>query len=181
MGIASYVFHDRDQLACLRVKDGALLLERMYFADEVRDLDDIVPGGKRAVDKRELKLAIDLIERMKGTFDHSAYHDRYRERLMAIIKKKRKGETITVPEVEERRAPADLLAALEASLGEAVARTSRRARGAPAGRRRRPPKKRQGSSELSREQLLDAARKADVRGRSKMSKRELEEALAAVA
>ena len=59
---------------------------------------------------------------MQGTFDHSAYHDRYRERLMAIIDKKRKGETISVPEVEERRAPADLMAALEASLGEAVGR-----------------------------------------------------------
>ena len=59
---------------------------------------------------------------MKGSFDHSAYHDRYRDRLMAIIEKKRKGETITAPEVEERKAPADLMAALEASLSEAVGR-----------------------------------------------------------
>ena len=43
VGIASFVFHDRDQLACLRVKDGAMLLERMYFADEIRDLDGILP------------------------------------------------------------------------------------------------------------------------------------------
>ena len=90
---------------CLRVKDGALLLERMYFADEIRDGDGVLPDRKRAVDKRELKLAIDLIERMQGSFDHSAYHDRYRDRLMAIIDKKRKGETITAPEVEERKAP----------------------------------------------------------------------------
>ena len=122
VGIASFVFHDRDQLACLRVKDGGLLLERMYFADEIRDGDGILPDRKRTVDKRELKLAVDLIERMKGTFDHSAYHDRYRERLMAIINKKRKGETITAPKVKERNAPADLMAALEASLGEAVER-----------------------------------------------------------
>jgi DNA end-binding protein Ku len=120
VGIASFVFHDRDQLACLRVKDGALLLERMYFADEVRDLDGVLPDGRPAVEKRELELAVDLIERMQGTFDHSAYHDRYRERLKGIIGKKRKGETVSAPEVEERRAPADLLAALEASLGEAV-------------------------------------------------------------
>jgi DNA end-binding protein Ku len=120
VAIASFVFHDRDQLACLRVKDGAIMLERMYFADEVRDPDAVLPGRKPAVDKRELKLAVDLIERMKGSFDHSAYHDRYRDRLMAIIDKKRKGETISAPEVKERSAPADLMAALEASLGEAV-------------------------------------------------------------
>ena len=55
----------------LREKDGALLLYRMYFADEIRDGDGILPDRKRSVDKRELKLATDLIERMKGTFDHS--------------------------------------------------------------------------------------------------------------
>jgi len=133
VGIASFVFHDRDQLACLRVKDGAILLERMYFADEIRDGDGILPKPKRAVDKKELKLAIDLIERMQGSFDHSAYHDRYRERL--IIDRKRKGETITVPEVEERKAPSDLMAALEASLGEAVEQS--KAKGRPARRKRR--------------------------------------------
>ena len=41
VGIASFVFHDRDQLACLRVKDGVILLERMYFADEIRDADGV--------------------------------------------------------------------------------------------------------------------------------------------
>jgi DNA end-binding protein Ku len=122
VGVASLVFHDRDQLACLRVKDGAILLERMYFADEIRDADGILPERKQSVDKRELKLAVDLIERMKGSFDHAAYHDRYKERLMAVVDKKRKGETISVPEVKERPVPDDLMAALEASLGEAVAK-----------------------------------------------------------
>jgi DNA end-binding protein Ku len=136
VGIASFVFHDRDQLACLRVSDGAILLERMYFADEIRDRDGIVPGRKAGVDKGQLKLAVDLIERMKGSFDHSAYHDRYRERLMAIIDKKRKGETITVPEVEERRMPDDLMAALEESLKAAVGKK----RAAP--NKRAAPKKR---------------------------------------
>jgi DNA end-binding protein Ku len=123
VGVASFVFHDRDQLACLRAKDGALLLERMYFADEIRPGEGIVPARRGAVKKKELGLAVDLIERMASkTFDHAAYGDRYRDRLLAIIAKKRKGETITAPAVEERRAPADLLAALEASLGEAVER-----------------------------------------------------------
>ena len=132
VGIASFVFHDRDQLACLRVNDGVILLERMYFADEIRDADGRRARQKGTVDKGQLKLAVDLIERMKGSFDHSAYHDRYRERLLAIVGKKRKGETITVPEVEERRAPDDLMAALEASLGEA----------SPVKKRAKPAKKR---------------------------------------
>ncbi|MDX6628849.1 MAG: end-binding protein Ku [Gaiellales bacterium] len=131
VGIASFVFHDRDQLACLRVKDGAILLERMYFADEIRTPEAILPDRKATVDKGQLKLAVDLIERMQGSFDHSAYHDRYRERLMAIVDKKRKGQTITAPKVEERRAPDDLMAALEESLRAAVGK-SRKAPKAPA-------------------------------------------------
>ena len=70
---------------------------------------------------------------MQGSFDHSAYHDRYRDRLMKIVDAKRKGKTITVPEVEERRAPDDLMAALEESLSAAVgkARAAPKARKAP--------------------------------------------------
>jgi len=125
VGIASFVFHDRDQLACLRVKDGAILLERMYFADEIRELDGILPERKPAVDKRQLKLAVDLIERMQGSFDHAAYKDRYHDRLLAIVEQKRKGETITVEKPKERRAPDDLMAALEASLGAAVSKRTK--------------------------------------------------------
>jgi DNA end-binding protein Ku len=120
VAVATFVFHDRDQLACLRVKGGAILLERMYFADEIRAVKEILPDTKSAVDKGQLKLAVDLIGRMKGPFDHSVYHDHYRERLVAIVDKKRKGETITAPEVVARRAPDDLLAALEQSLNAAV-------------------------------------------------------------
>ena len=133
VGVASFVLHDRDQLACQRVNDGAILLERMYFADEIRDLEDVLPDKTASVDKGQLKLAVDLIERMQGSFDHAAYHDRYRDRLMKIVDAKRKGKTITVPEVEERRAPDDLMAALEESLSAAVgkARAAPKARKAP--------------------------------------------------
>ena len=58
---------------------------------------------------------------------------------MAIIQKKRKGETITAPEVEERKAPSDLMEALEASLSEAVGRS--KARKAPAAARSTREKK----------------------------------------
>src|SRR3954447_10399093 len=125
VGIASFVFHDRDQLAAVRAKDGTLLLERMYFADEIRPSDGVLPDRKAAVDKRQLKLAVDLIERMQGSFDHAAYKDRYHDRLLAIVEQKRKGETIKVEKPEERRVPDDLMAALEASLGAAVGKRAK--------------------------------------------------------
>ena len=45
--IAKFVMRDRQHLGCLRVSDGALLLEKMYFADEVRDAGDVKPKVKR--------------------------------------------------------------------------------------------------------------------------------------
>ena len=41
--IATYVHHDRENLACLRVRDGVITLEKMFFDDEVRSIDGIAP------------------------------------------------------------------------------------------------------------------------------------------
>ena len=43
--VATYVRSDRENLACLRVRDGVITLERMFFDDEVRSID-----GHRAVE-----------------------------------------------------------------------------------------------------------------------------------
>ena len=58
--IATYVHHDRENLACLRVRDGVITLEKMFFDDEVRSVDGIVPSETK-VDKKQLKMAEDLI------------------------------------------------------------------------------------------------------------------------
>jgi DNA end-binding protein Ku len=120
--IARYVFHDRQQLGCLRVRDGVITLEHMYFADEIRPTKDIAP--KRAkVDKRELEMAETLIDRFTTHFDHAKYEDEYQGKLREIVKRKRKGEEIHAAAPEERESPSDLLEALRASV-EAAKRSS---------------------------------------------------------
>src|SRR5919202_3347388 len=37
--VAKYVMRDRQNLGCLRVREGVITLEQMYFADEIRPLD----------------------------------------------------------------------------------------------------------------------------------------------
>ncbi len=76
--VARYVFHDRQQLGALRVREGVMTLENMYFADEIRPTEGIVPGRRPRVDKRELEMAGTLIERFTTSFDHSRYEDEYR-------------------------------------------------------------------------------------------------------
>jgi DNA end-binding protein Ku len=138
--IVRYVFHDKQQLGTLRIRDGVLTLENMYFADEIRPTDGIVPSRLPRVEKRELEMAETLIERFTTSFDHSRYEDEYRKRLLAIVKRKQKGEEIHAPPEEEPEAPPDILEALRASV-EAAKGARSRGNGTPKRRQKRAPAK----------------------------------------
>ena len=117
VAVATYVFHERENLGCLRVREGVLTLEKMFFADEVRPIEGIAPDGAK-VDKRQLEMAMQLIGQYQGTFDPDKYHDEYRERLMGVIEAKRSGEGVKHAVESEAPVAPDLLAALQASLDE---------------------------------------------------------------
>jgi DNA end-binding protein Ku len=125
--VARYVFHDRQQLGALRVRDRVITLENMYFADEIRPTDGILPSRLPRVDKRELDMATSLIERFTGSFDHAKYEDEYRERLLEVVRKKQRGDEVHAPQAEGREAPSDLLEALRASVE--AAKSTRAANG----------------------------------------------------
>jgi DNA end-binding protein Ku len=78
------------------------------------------------VNKQELEMAATLIDRFKGSFDPTKYSDTYTDKLRDVIKRKQKGETVTVeePEAPEEEAP-DLMEALRASI-EAHSSATRR-------------------------------------------------------
>jgi DNA end-binding protein Ku len=131
-GISRYVMRNREHLGCLRVREGVITLEKMYFADEIRPIDEIDPGSVR-VGKDELAMAADLIDRFAGTWKPDRYRDTYRERLLKVIEAKGKGKEIQVDEVPERKPPEDLLEALRASVDAAKSKRKR-----PAKTRSRP-------------------------------------------
>jgi len=137
--IAKFVMRDRQHLGCLRVREGLLTLERMFFHDEIRPTRELAPSGVK-VAKAELEMATTLIEQFKGSFEPDRYEDTYRDALCDVIRAKRKGETISAPEPERDKEPADLLAALRASVEAAQrSRTPARAKRAPT--RKAPRKK----------------------------------------
>jgi DNA end-binding protein Ku len=115
-GIAKFVMRDKQHLGCLRVRDGALTLEQLYFADEIRPLGEIKPKKAR-VEKRELDMAQALIENFATKWDPSQYKDTYRDELLAVIKAKRKGKDVhEAAEVEEPEEAIDLMEALRQSV-----------------------------------------------------------------
>jgi DNA end-binding protein Ku len=162
--VAKFVMRDQQHLGVLRVREGVITLEQLYFADEVQPIDEL-REARTKVDRRELDMAKRLIDSFTSDWEPERYHDTTRDALMAVIEKKRKGEEVHVgAEVDEEEVP-DLMTALRRSIEQA--------RGGGVQRR--------GSdgdlSKLSKSELEERARKANVPGRSKMSKDELVEAL----
>lgn len=173
-GIAKFVLRERQHLGVLRVRDGVLALEQLYFADEIRPVDELKPAGGR-VSKEELAMAEQLIDNFSGDFKPGKYKDTYRDALCEVIRAKRAGKDVHHAAEPEEAAPPDLLEALRASIDAAGGRAR--------ARRRRSPRdgREEELASLSRSELEDRARRAQIRGRSKMSKGELIEALSEAA
>jgi DNA end-binding protein Ku len=119
--VARFAMRTREYLALVRVRDGVLSLTTMLFHDEIRppgDVDD-ASAKKQKPAKKELDGAVELIESMSANWDPGRHKDRYRQRLLKVIERKRKGETITVPDSAEEPEPVpDLMAALERTIAE---------------------------------------------------------------
>jgi DNA end-binding protein Ku len=120
--IGRFVLRTKEHLAALRVRDGLLLITTMRFADEVRDPKELpLPDRRKHKPKpREVDNAVALIGELSADFDpERQLKDRHRDRLLKVIARKRKGETIKPPEAPETpKAVPDLMEALERSLAE---------------------------------------------------------------
>lgn len=173
--LGRFVLRTKEYLVLIRVRDARLSLTTMLFHDEIRPTDDIQTGGGEA-SGAELDQTIGLIEALTVDWDPDRYEDRFRQRLLDVIERKKQGKRVTIPERErEPAAVPDLMGALRRSM-EALDRGNAPAASRDAGDRS------SGTSadeleHLSRSELYERARDAGVRGRSSMSKRELAEAL----
>jgi DNA end-binding protein Ku len=137
--IGTYIMRDREHIGCLRVREGALTLERMFFANEIRDIREIKPQ-KAAVGKAELEMAEQLIDRFKGKFKPEKYKDTYTAALKKVVRAKQQGKDVHAAPVErDEEEPPDLMEALKASLGSAKQRRAT----SSAGKRGTRSKKRQ--------------------------------------
>jgi DNA end-binding protein Ku len=123
VGVAKIVIRNKQHLACLRTYEGLLLLETMYYANEVRSpsaLDGDIGGGE--LRDAEVEMATALVENLSEPFDASKYDDTYRKELLDLIQAKAKGRELPEPEDGEEGEVVDLMAALR----ESVERTRRK-------------------------------------------------------
>lgn len=116
--VAKFVMRSKQYLATLRTLDDLIVLETMYFPDEIRDPKGVENVPKKVeLSARERKAARQLVDSLTREWEPDRYQDTYRERVLDLIERKAKGEDVVVEQPEREEADVvDLMAALEASL-----------------------------------------------------------------
>jgi DNA end-binding protein Ku len=122
VGIAKVVIRNKQHLAALRPWNDVLVLETMYYSDEVRQPEKA--DGNVRLQKPEVEMAKSLVENLSEPFKPEKYDDTYRKELLGLLRDKAKGKPLPEPEVEEEGELIDLMAALR----ESVDRTQKKSR-----------------------------------------------------
>ncbi|MFL5964632.1 MAG: Ku protein [Gaiellaceae bacterium] len=113
VAIAKVVIRNKQHLAAIRPVNDTLVLETMYYADEVRQPEE---APKPQVRAPEVEMAKTLIENLAAKWEPEKYHDRYRTELLDLLEKKAEGEPLPEPKAEEGGEVVDLMEALRQSV-----------------------------------------------------------------
>lgn len=116
LGVATFVMRQKENLSLIGVYKNAIVLHVIRFADEIRDPSELnLPETK--VSKKEVDMALNLIEQYTEDFNLEKYKDVYYDQLMEVIKAKAAGKEPKAEKVKaEPTAAKDLMDKLRASL-----------------------------------------------------------------
>ena len=114
VAIAKIVIRSKQHLAAVRPSNGVLVLETMYYADEVREPERVAGGGQ--LRKPEVEMAKSLVENLSASFDPAKYDDTYRKELLALLRAKEAGKPLPEPAEDLGGEVVDLMAALRESV-----------------------------------------------------------------
>jgi DNA end-binding protein Ku len=116
VGIAKVAIREKEHLAALRFKDDVMVLETMFWPDEIRAAEFDELDKTVRVRPQEVEMARSLIQNLTDEFDPAQFKDEYREAVLGIIEKKVAGEEIEEIEEPEPTKVVDLMEALKASV-----------------------------------------------------------------
>ena len=129
IGVARVVIRTREYLSAVMPLGDALVLMMMRYPQELVDPSEYnLPEGNTGdyrISAKELEMATQLVDSMAAKWNPEDYHDEFRERLAAIIRKRIKDKGATTKVLEEP-APSedattnvvDFVSLLQKSLGE---------------------------------------------------------------
>ncbi len=115
VGVVKLTFKTKEKLATIRAFGRLILLQTLFYADELKPIKDIEVALPDVSD-REMEMGITLIKTLASDkVEMTKFHDTYREALMKVIQAKVAGEVI-IAQVTEEVPAMDLVDALMASI-----------------------------------------------------------------
>lgn len=124
--IVNWVMRKKNYAGVLRAVDDYLVLFTLRDAKEVILSDELTKPAGAAPTQKELAMATQLVEMLRGEFDAKDYKDEYRERVREFIEKKAKGRAPKLKPVKVKRQAASLDSVLAKSI-ESLRRKEKRA------------------------------------------------------
>lgn len=124
VGLAKFVLRNTEHLGILKVEDNAILLIQIRFDQDLRDPSETRIPSDIKIEKKELDMALTIIDQLTEKFEPEKYKDTYKDELLKLIRKKSKEPKGKKPKVKEtdtkskasKSAADDLLEQLKASL-----------------------------------------------------------------
>jgi DNA end-binding protein Ku len=127
--VGKFVLWGKENLCLIRAQDDALVLELLFFAEDVRAKNEIEEAVETvAVQKAELQLAEQIIDSLVGEWNIGEFENEYRRDLRAMLEAKLAGEEVKRPEPAVETPVVDLMEALRRSVADAE---DRKAAGRP--------------------------------------------------
>jgi DNA end-binding protein Ku len=94
VGLGSFVMRTKESLCVLKPMENAILLQRIRFAQEIRNINDLDIPGNTSIKPGEMQMAVALIDQLSGKFDISKFKDTYSDQLLKLIQAKAKGRKL---------------------------------------------------------------------------------------
>jgi DNA end-binding protein Ku len=118
--VGKFVLWGKENLCLIRPLGESLVLETLYFAEDIRPRAEIDEAVEETdVKDPELAMARQLVESLVGDFDPEEYKNEYRNELRAMLEAKLAGQEISRPEPAPEAPVIDLMDALKQSVAQA--------------------------------------------------------------
>lgn len=118
IAVGRYWTRGRQQVVFIRPYKDGLVLQYIFYSNEVRSYDEIAPGKDKAAFKDiELEMAQKLIAQLSSAeFKAEKYKDEYQDRVRAAVDQKVAGHEISLSDEAPKALITDLFEALKRSL-----------------------------------------------------------------
>lgn len=103
VGLCKFILRQSEHLGILKVEDDVILLIQIRFDQDLRDPSELKLPKGITIQKKELDMAMTIIDQLTDKFEPEKYKDTYKDELIKLIKKKSKAPAKKLPVTAQRR------------------------------------------------------------------------------